>query len=108
MSVQSFNKIYGKWHVIQMRETQRMCQMEIETVKHHASISIQAKNAEIQRFQVELDSILQAATQMYQNGVDLSSNFAVHGPQRGSVSKEWAAGIAPDNKENQENSFLYY
>jgi len=48
----------------QVRETRRMCEMEVQTVKHRAALALTAKNHEIQQFQVELEGILHAATRV--------------------------------------------
>jgi hypothetical protein len=52
----------ARWVAIcQVRETRRMCEMEVQTVKHRATLALTAKNHEIQQFQIELEGILRVA-----------------------------------------------
>jgi hypothetical protein len=47
---------------MQVRETRRMCEIEVQTVKHRAALALTAKNHEIHQFQIKLEGILHAST----------------------------------------------
>ncbi|KAK3284509.1 hypothetical protein CYMTET_7846 [Cymbomonas tetramitiformis] len=73
-----------------MRETRRMCEMEKDILKQRCSLAVEEKQKEIQRFQAELDGILQTAVHLQHH--------------------RWAKGSNPQaaprkEKEGKENSY---
>jgi hypothetical protein len=62
-----------------VRETRRMCDLELDTLKHRAALALEAKNREIRLFQAELEQILQAAAHMR------NTNRALANEPKGSI-----------------------